>query len=148
VSIYDRTGCLRLAVSGDASMRTLDRVECLEFLPTKKVGRLGYVTDAGPRIVPLNYTTTPDSIVVRTLAYGEVARSAVDQQVAFQIDDIDEFLQTGWSVLIVGTAKLVGVEELKQIMSVGGPEPWAGGPRTLFLRIPLTTVTGRQVLAP
>jgi uncharacterized protein len=137
-----------LAVSGGASMRTLDRVECLEFLPTKKVGRLGYVTDDGPRIVPLNYTTTPDSIVVRTLAYGEVARSAVDQQVAFQIDDIDEFLQTGWSVLVVGTAKLVSVEELKQIMSVGGPEPWAGGPRTLFLRIPLTTVTGRQVLAP
>lgn len=70
-----------LAVSGGASMRTLDRVECLEFLPTKKVGRLGYVTDDGPRIVP-------------------------------------------------------------------PPEPWAGGPRTLFLRIPLTTVTGRQVLAP
>ena len=137
-----------LALTGGGSMRTLDRVECLEFLPTKKVGRLGYVTDDGPRIVPLNYTTTPDSIVVRTLPYGEVARSAVDHQIAFQIDDIDEFLQTGWSVLVVGTAKLVSVEELKQILQEGAPEPWAGGPRTLFLRIPMTTVNGRLVLAP
>jgi hypothetical protein len=48
---------------------------------------------------------------------------------------------------VVGTAKLVSVDELKQILYVGGPEPWAGGPRTLFLRIPLTTVTGRQVMA-
>ena len=68
-----------LAMSGGAGVRTLDRVECLDLLPAKRVGRLGYVTDDGPRIVPLNYTTTPDSVVVRTLAYGEVARSALDQ---------------------------------------------------------------------
>ena len=136
-----------LAMSGGAGVRTLDRVECLDLLPAKRVGRLAYVTDDGPRIVPLNYTTTPDSVVVRTLAYGEVARSALDQRVAFQIDDIDEFRETGWSVLVVGTAKLVSVEELKQILYRGAPEPWAGGPRTLFLRIPMTTVTGRQVMA-
>jgi nitroimidazol reductase NimA-like FMN-containing flavoprotein (pyridoxamine 5'-phosphate oxidase superfamily) len=136
-----------LAMSGGAGVRILDRVECLDLLPAKQVGRLAYVTDDGPRIVPLNYITTPDSVVVRTLAYGEVARSALDQRVAFQIDDIDEFRQAGWSVLVVGTAKLVSVEELKQILYVGAPEPWAGGPRTLFLRIPMTTVTGRQVTA-
>ncbi len=136
-----------MALSAGANLRTLDRVECLNYLPAKQVGRLGYVTDDGPRIVPLNYTTTPDSIIVRTLAYGEVARCAVDQRVAFQIDDIDEFHQTGWSVLVIGTAKLVSVEDMKQIMYVGAPEPWAEGPRTLFLQIPLTTVTGRQVMA-
>ena len=97
--------------------------------------------------MPLNYTTTPDSIILRTLAYGEVARCAVDQRVAFQIDDIDEFHQTGWSVLVVGTAKLISVEELKQILYVGGPEPWTGGPRTRVLKIPLTTETGRLVVA-
>ncbi len=68
-----------LAMSGGAGVRILDRVECLDLLPAKQVGRLGYVTDDGPRIVPLNYITTPDSIVVRTLAYGEVARNALDQ---------------------------------------------------------------------
>jgi hypothetical protein len=57
-------------------------------------------------------------------------------------------MQTGWSILVVGNAKLASVKEFKQIMQVGGPEPWAGGPRTLFLRIPMTTVTGRQVSAP
>jgi nitroimidazol reductase NimA-like FMN-containing flavoprotein (pyridoxamine 5'-phosphate oxidase superfamily) len=136
-----------LAMSGGAGARILDRVECLDLLPAKRIGRLGYVTDDGPRIVPLNYATTPDSILVRTLAYGEVARSALDQRVAFQIDDIDESRHTGWSVLVVGTARLVSVEELKQILYLGAPEPWVGGPRTLFLRIPMTTITGRQVMA-
>jgi len=135
------------ALSGGADLRRLDRVECLNHLPTKQVGRLGYVTDDGPRIVPLNYTVTANSIIVRTLAYGEVARCAIDQRVAFQIDDLDEFRQTGWSVLVIGTARLISVEELKQILYVGAPEPWARGPRTLFLQIPLTTVTGRQVMA-
>jgi uncharacterized protein len=136
-----------LALSGGADLRTLDRIECLDYLPAKQVGRLGYVTDDGPRIVPLNYTTTPDSIVLRTMANGEIARFAIDRPVAFQIDDIDEFRQTGWSILVVGTAKLVSVEDLKRILYVGAPEPWPGGPRTLFLQIPLTTVTGRQVMA-
>jgi hypothetical protein len=35
----------------------------------------------------------------------------------------------------------------KQILKVGEPEPWALGPRTSFLQIALTTLTGRQVLA-
>jgi hypothetical protein len=50
-------------------------------------------------------------------------------------------------VLVIGTARLVSVEELKQILYRGAPEPWAGGTRTLFLRIPMTTVTGRQLMA-
>lgn len=133
-------------LSGGTGLQTLDRIKCLDLLPTKQVGRLGYVTEDGPRIVPLNYVTTTDAIVVRTLAYGEGARYSVDQRVAFEVDELDESRRSGWSVLVVGTARMVSVEELEQILTRGGPEPWAGGTRTLFLRIPLTTVTGRQVM--
>jgi hypothetical protein len=39
---------------------------------------------------------------------------------------------------------MVGMPEIRDWMS---QRPDAGGPRTLFLRIPLTSVTGRQVMA-
>jgi hypothetical protein len=134
-------------LSAGAGVRTLDRIECLDFLPTKRVGRLGYVTEDGPRIVPLNYVATADAIVVRTLAYGEVARYSVDRRVAFEVDELDESSRSGRSVLVVGTARMVSVDELQKILNQGGgPEPWAGGTRTLFLTIPMTIVTGRQVM--
>ena len=33
----------------------LDRAECLELLAAKSVGRIAYVGDTGPRILPVNY---------------------------------------------------------------------------------------------
>ena len=39
-------------------------------------------------------------IIVRTVAFGVVARSAVDQKVAFEVDDVDVFLEAGWGVLV------------------------------------------------
>lgn len=34
------------------------------------------------------------------------------------------------------------------LSSVGGPKPWAGGPRILYLRVPPTALTDNQVSAP
>jgi hypothetical protein len=38
-------------------LETLDRDECRRLLEATSIGRLGYCTDFGPRIVPMNYTT-------------------------------------------------------------------------------------------
>jgi len=37
-------------------LETLDRDECRLLLGSTNIGRLGYCTDVGPRIVPMNYT--------------------------------------------------------------------------------------------
>jgi nitroimidazol reductase NimA-like FMN-containing flavoprotein (pyridoxamine 5'-phosphate oxidase superfamily) len=66
--------------------------------------------------------------------------------VAFEVDDIDDFLEAGWSVVVTGTAELLTEEELARLRGDNAPDPWAEGPRTLFVAIPIDQVTGRQLI--
>ncbi len=124
----------------------MTREECLEALDAKRVGRLGYPTADGPRIIPVNYVLTDDGIVFRTVPDGEVARHALDASCAFEIDDVDEFFESGWSVLAVGVAQLLTEADFQRLRFGEMPEPWAAGPRVLFVKLPLLQLTGRQLL--
>jgi hypothetical protein len=88
--------------------------------------------------------------VFRTAANGpldEDLRTGItdaDYKVAFEIDSIDMATQQGWSVLIQGPAHHVtGTEE--DAVRRTGVEPWAPGPRELFVRIVPSRITGRRV---
>ena len=65
---------------------------------------------------------------------------------AFEVDDIDDFLEAGWSVVVSGTAELLTEAELNRLAGGEAPEPWVEGPRTLFLAIPIEQVSGRQLV--
>jgi nitroimidazol reductase NimA-like FMN-containing flavoprotein (pyridoxamine 5'-phosphate oxidase superfamily) len=133
-----------LAMSKGARVVELDRAESLRLLAAKKVGRFAFVCDGAPVIMPMNFTLTGERIVVRTLAHGLAAR-AVGSPVAFEVDDIDDFLEAGWSVVVAGTADLLTEEELHRLRGEV-PQPWAEGPRTLFVAISLEQVSGRQLI--
>jgi hypothetical protein len=96
-------------------------------------------------IMPMNFTLSDERIVFRTLAHGAAAR-AVTTAVAFEVDDIDDFLEAGWSVVVSGTAELLTEEELARLSGGGAPDPWVEGPRTLFVAIPIDQVSGRQLV--
>ncbi len=126
-------------------LEDLEYAECRRLLVATSVGRLAYTTDDEPHIVPINYVLFDEHLVFRTSRDNEVAGSAVGQPVAFEVDKIDEFLQAGWSVVVTGIAEELPGRSLRA-MDVGEtPEPWASGVRSLYLRIPLTRVTGRRV---
>ena len=127
-------------------MAPLDRALCLELLRAVTVGRVGYVTTEGPRILPVNYTLAEEHIVFRTLAYGEIAEHVLDQRVAFEVDHMDQNFQSGWSVLVTGQCELLTEAEMQRLLLGRIPDPWAGGPRTLFLKIATGQISGRQVL--
>jgi nitroimidazol reductase NimA-like FMN-containing flavoprotein (pyridoxamine 5'-phosphate oxidase superfamily) len=133
-----------LAMSRGAKIMDLDRAESLRLLAAKKVGRLAFVNDGVPMIMPMNFTLAGDQLIIRTLAHGSVAR-AVDNAVAFEVDDIDDFLEAGWSVVVSGRVTLLSEAELARLHG-GEPEPWAEGPRTLFLAIAIEQVSGRQLI--
>lgn len=133
-----------LALARGAKIVELDRAESLRLLGAKKVGRLAFVHDGEPLIMPMNFTVADERIVFRTLAHGAAAR-ALDTTVAFEVDDIDDFLEAGWSVVVTGTATLLTEEELSRLRETA-PEPWAEGPRTLFVAISTERVSGRQLI--
>jgi nitroimidazol reductase NimA-like FMN-containing flavoprotein (pyridoxamine 5'-phosphate oxidase superfamily) len=135
-----------LATARGAKIMELTRDEAVQLLPAKTVGRLAFLHEGAPMIMPMNFTLAEEGIVIRTLAHGAAAR-AVDTAVAFEVDDIDDFLESGWSVVVTGTAQFLTEEQLNRLrLSDAAPNPWAAGPRTLFLLVPLTGVTGRRLI--
>ena len=126
-------------------LETLDRDECRRLLGSTSIGRLGYCTDFGPRIVPTNYSLVSESLTFRTGIDSEASHQLFDRPIAFEVDQVDEFLQAGWSVLVVGNAQALDEASLL-LLDVGeSPQPWPEGRRSLVVQLPLTMMTGRRV---
>jgi uncharacterized protein len=124
----------------------LSREDCLKLLQTKTVGRVGFTTADGPQILPLNYAISSGTVVFRTAAYSVLAANVNNTRVAFEVDEVDDYLRAGWSVLAVGRAEFVdNPDDLVELWSEDVPEPWAAGLRTLFVRITPDLITGRRV---
>jgi hypothetical protein len=101
------------------------------------------MTPDGPRIIPLNYAVDGDSAWFTTSAGSELARHGIDQTVAFEVDEIDNFLEAGWSVLAVGVA-----EHHRAALVPGlGPLPdtWVEKAQDLVIKLPWTRISGRRL---
>jgi nitroimidazol reductase NimA-like FMN-containing flavoprotein (pyridoxamine 5'-phosphate oxidase superfamily) len=124
-------------------LRELDISECLELAATRSVGRVAFCTDDGPVVLPVNYVVDELGVVFRTSPHNSIARWAQNRRVAFQVDEIDDFTQSGWSVLVSGTAEVI--DEPSALPADARPLSWAEGTRSLFVRVPARTVTGRRL---
>ena len=126
--------------------RELSYSECEALLRAGVAGRVALTTPTGPQIVPLNYSVVDSAIILRTSPDSILGTHGPDAILAFEVDHFDHAYQQGWSVVARGRAGVVQDEKaLKHIRSVWEPRPWASGERPLFLRIPCTELTGRQL---
>lgn len=124
----------------------LARSECESLLRAGVAGRIAVAAPDGPHILPINYSVVDDAVVVRTSPYSLLGTHGRDAMVAFEVDQFDYEYQRGWSVLARGRAEAVHDEdELDRITEIWAPRPWASGVRPLFLRIPWTELSGRQL---
>ena len=128
-------------------MEQLEPVECRRLLVSGSFGRLGYRTNDEQRLVPMDYVVIDDYLVFRTSSDHDIAQSVPWQSVAFEVDDVDAFLQAGWSVLVNGIAEELPRDSLRAVGADAAPEPAAEGVRSLYIRIPLTRITGLRVHA-
>jgi nitroimidazol reductase NimA-like FMN-containing flavoprotein (pyridoxamine 5'-phosphate oxidase superfamily) len=123
----------------------LSRSECETLLRRGVVGRVAISTPTGPHVMPLNYSVSGSSVVVCTTPYSMLGTYGRDSMLAFEIDHFEHPRQRGWSVVVRGRAEAVeDQDELRTLVRVL-PRPWAAGRRSLYLRIPLTEVTGRRL---
>lgn len=117
--------------------------ECLELLATRQVGRLAYCDQDGPLAVPVNYVIHDGMVLFRTSPHTSLGQHAPSAAVAFEVDEIDDFTESGWSVLVRGTAAFV--DDPATLPRDERPVPWAEGTRSLFVHVPGTSVTGRRL---
>jgi nitroimidazol reductase NimA-like FMN-containing flavoprotein (pyridoxamine 5'-phosphate oxidase superfamily) len=128
--------------------RTLDERHCQELLATHHVGRIAWQAADGPLVLPITYVCADDSIVFRTSPHGVISELIRPTDVALQIDALDEWQRSGWSVLVQGRAEAVAEPSaLVHLWTVDGMVPWASGVRNLFIRITPRRVTGRIVVS-
>jgi hypothetical protein len=93
----------------------------------------------------MNYTLVSESVTFRTGINTEASHELFDHPIAFEVDQVDEFLQAGWSVLVVGNAQPLDEASLL-LLDVGqSPQPWPEGRRSLVVQLPLMMMTGRRV---
>jgi len=126
-------------------LEELSRAECLRLLATAEIGRISYTRQALPVVEPVNFALHDGAIVIRTDAGGKLAAATRRAVVAFEADDLDPVLRSGWSVTVIGRCEEVteagDVAGLDQL----GLESWAPGTRNHFIRIVPAIVTGRRL---
>jgi len=127
-------------------LRELQVDECLDLLAQSSIARIAWCGADGPRIVPVTIALHDGAVVFRTMAYSALAGAARGSTLAVEVDGFDLATRTGWSVVAVGSADTVAdPAELVELWRQDGPEPWAPGVRTLFVRVVPHRITGRRI---
>lgn len=122
----------------------IDRVECLELLASHHVGRVAYCDELGPVVLPVNYALDEETVLIRVSPHSTLATHLRSGPATFQIDDFEDYNQSGWSVLVRGDAAYVDAQDLPS--GDHRPVVWAEGQRTLHVRITPHDISGRRLL--
>ena len=130
---------------GDTSATpdVLSEQECWKLLRAKEFGRLAYVVDGTPAIVPINYVVDDTELVFRTTDGSKLDSIIADPRVAFEVDDIDDPAEQGSSVVVRGTAHVLDPDEEYRIEQVG-LRAWLGHDRPVLVTIRPAEITGRR----
>ena len=125
-------------------LKELDKAECLELLASHQVGRVAYCDDLGPVVLPVNYVLDLDTLLLRVSPHSTLARNLRSAPASFEVDEFDDYNESGWSVLVRGDAAYVDAAELPD--EDNRPFAWAEGDRSLHIRITPHDITGRMLL--
>ncbi|MGK2867251.1 MAG: pyridoxamine 5'-phosphate oxidase family protein [Mycobacterium sp.] len=122
----------------------LNRRQCLDRLAQVRVGRLVFTEDALPAIQPVNFRVWRDDVVIRVAGGAKLEAATAHQVVAFEADELDPDLRSGWNVTVVGHAE--PITAIDDLVAVAGTfiEPWVQGRREHFIRIRTDRMTGRE----
>jgi uncharacterized protein len=118
---------------------------CLPLLRSTNVGRIGFVVDDFPVILPVNFRFIESGpapwLALRTRPGNVIDKAPM--QVAFEIDGIDTASRQGWSVLVRG--KLRHSPAPAEDRSFFDSEPWLEADRDSWLLIEPAVITGRRL---
>jgi nitroimidazol reductase NimA-like FMN-containing flavoprotein (pyridoxamine 5'-phosphate oxidase superfamily) len=141
----------QVSPDGPAVLVDLDEAECRRLISPGGIGRIAFTGRYGPTVLPVNYKLHEGTIVFRTTEDSptdEDLRTGIanaEYKVAFEIDDFSMTAREGWSVLIQGALHHVESEAERASVQESGVQPWASGPRDLYLQVIPSRITGRRI---
>lgn len=130
------------------TLQQLTRSKALELLSSVPMGRLVFTHQALPAVRPVNHLVEGESIIVRATANAAITSAARRDGavVAYEADRIDPDTQLGWSVVVVGTARLMA-DEHAVARYRSRLEPWISGPADDVIMISAEVISGYRMVA-
>ncbi|HKD89633.1 MAG TPA: pyridoxamine 5'-phosphate oxidase family protein [Streptosporangiaceae bacterium] len=131
----------------ERSLGELSRGEALQLMASVPVGRLVFTHQALPAIRPVNHLVDGDKIVIGLTAGSAIAASsrAGGTVVAYEADSLDLAERSGWTVIVVGLARIEA--DVDAVLSYQARlRPWLSGATTDVLTISSEIVTGYRLM--
>jgi len=128
-----------------SALRVLSEERCWELIEPHTVGRLATAITNHPDVFPVNFGVHDKTIVLRTAEGTKLASAVLGTSVAFEVDDLNEARQTGWSVVVKGTAaEPARLDDYLEAVDLG-IEPWVPGTKDRYIVVTPTSITGREI---
>jgi uncharacterized protein len=129
-----------------ATVEELSREECFKLLQYRSyVGRIGFVIEGRPVVLPVNYIAERGSVFFCTEGGSKLSVASGGARVAFEVDDSKALYHSGWSVLVLGTAhEVTDADELARLRR-GPLKSWAVHPSAHWVRVSIDTISGRRL---
>ncbi|MEU5868922.1 pyridoxamine 5'-phosphate oxidase family protein [Nonomuraea sp. NPDC047529] len=128
-----------------SGLQVLSREECLRLLSSTPIGRIVFTDRALPAVQPVNFCLDGESVVIRTSIGSKLAAATRHAVVAFEADEFDPSMRTGWSVTAVGHARAVTDPTEMARLSALPLSPWAPGSRDHYIVVDAEEVSGRRI---
>ena len=128
--------------AAESALHDLDVEEAMVYLAGSRLGRLAFVRDGKPDVVPLNCRWHAGAVIVR-IGYGPLLEAVQGGEVVFEVDGVDG--QAPWSVVVHGRAEEIWDPEAIAELDALGLRPWAPGVRDHYVQIRPTRITGRVI---
>ncbi|MEO7980634.1 MAG: pyridoxamine 5'-phosphate oxidase family protein [Sporichthyaceae bacterium] len=130
-------------------LRVLDLEECLDRLRATPVGRLAFMNEGEPVVFPVNHAIDGVDVVFRTSWGSKLQVAETSGTVAYEVDGYDSPTESGWSVVVKGTAQLVyesgDTDRYDQLGLRSWPDREGLG---FWVRVRPGEITGREVIPP
>src|SRR5687768_1913700 len=108
-------------------LEVLSRDECLRLLGASRVGRVVVTDRALPAAFPVNFALLDDDVIFLTTAGSKLESAEEEEVMAFEVDEIEPALRSGWSVLVQGLASVItDLDELRRARALG-LQSWTPG---------------------
>jgi nitroimidazol reductase NimA-like FMN-containing flavoprotein (pyridoxamine 5'-phosphate oxidase superfamily) len=124
---------------------TLDVEECRALLALRGMGRVAFVADGFPMILPVNYTLVGEWIVFRTDPGSKLDHLPL-APAAFEIDGRDD-QHTAWSVVVQGHAREIttALGDTYARVRAAAIDVLAPGDKAHWIGIEIERISGRRI---
>ena len=131
-------------LSEDEPVQVMSREECRELLKQNVLGRLATAAGGEPDIVPVNYFSDGDSILIRTAPGTKLLELTVHSAVAFETDGYSD--DEAWSVVVHGRARELDRQTEIDEADKAPLKPWIPTLKYRYVHIDIDTMSGRKFL--